>query len=285
MIFGDYMTEEVTKNNDDETNPLIVKMNRVIQGQTFRLPSRGHFYKNGELDNEVVDGEIRIYPVTTIEEIMLRSYDLLYQGTAISNVFSRCVPQIKKPMDLLAKDVDYILTALRKVSYGNIIPINYKCEFCETPKEHTYEVSINNFLKNLKEIDTEDMKKFELTLATNQVVKLRPSKFIEILKISNYNEETESFEEAEKILVETLASIIVEVDDIKDQELIRGWLKKLPAAVSKQIQQKVFDVNNWGPEFMFKINCKDCKKEKDLSTIVNPVYFFTLPSSQEIKTN
>jgi hypothetical protein len=267
-------------------NPLLEKLNKVIQGETFRLPSKGLFYKNNELDETVVNGEILIYPVTTIEEIMLRTYDMLYQGTAIEKVFSRCIPQIKAPLQLLAKDVDYVLTCLRKVSYGNEIPIPFKCTDCgDKAVEHIYNVPIHNFLKNLKEIDPEDLGKYKITLSSGHAVNLRPSKFLELLKISNYDDNTQSITEAENILVDTLSSIILDVDGITDEALIKALLRMLPTAISKELQDKVIEVNDWGPVFTFKINCIDCGKPKDLSTIVNPVYFFMLPSSLQTKKN
>ena len=96
-------------------NPLLDRLNRM-PGETIRLPSLGQFYEHGELEEGVVNGEIVLNPMTMTDEIMMKSPDMLFQGTAIERVFQRCSPQIKKPLDLLSSDVDFILTHLRKIS-------------------------------------------------------------------------------------------------------------------------------------------------------------------------
>jgi hypothetical protein len=94
----------MTENTELEArpNPLLEKLKKKIPGETFRLPSRGLFYTNGELDPEVENGEIVIYPMTTVDELALRSPDMLFQGTAITQVIRRTVPQILKPERLIA---------------------------------------------------------------------------------------------------------------------------------------------------------------------------------------
>src|ERR1700752_4066346 len=115
---------------EENQNPLIKKISKIIQGNTIRLPSKGVFYKSNELDPEVKDGEIVLYPMTTLDEIIIRTPDMLFQGTAIEKIISRCAPQVKKPLELFAKDVDYILVMLRKLSYGDDIIIKFTCPTC-----------------------------------------------------------------------------------------------------------------------------------------------------------
>jgi hypothetical protein len=110
-------------------NPLLQKIK--IPGKRFRLPSRGLFYTQGELEDGVVDGEIIVYPMTSIDEMYLRSPELLFNGEAIDIVIKRCCPEIKKPLQLVSKDVDFILACLRVVSYGNSYTIKTKCPKCE----------------------------------------------------------------------------------------------------------------------------------------------------------
>jgi hypothetical protein len=102
-----------------------------LPGKRFRLPSRGLFYKDGEIKDTVVDGEVEVFSMTTIDEIALRSPEFLYSGEAIDRVFKRCVPEILKPLRLLTKDVDFILACLRIVSYGGIYQIYARCPKCE----------------------------------------------------------------------------------------------------------------------------------------------------------
>ena len=102
--------------SQDTTNPLLKALLKVMPPTTIRLPSKGLLYKNGELDDEVIDGQIILYPMNTLDEIIIRNSDMLLQGTAIEQVIGRCAPQVKKPMELFSKDIDYILVFLRKIS-------------------------------------------------------------------------------------------------------------------------------------------------------------------------
>ena len=82
-------------------NPLLSKVR--MPGETYRLPSNDLFYHNDELDPSVRDGEVHVYPMTAVDEIIMKSPDMLFSGKAVEEVFLRCVPQIKKPMELLGK--------------------------------------------------------------------------------------------------------------------------------------------------------------------------------------
>ena len=122
-----------------EANPLLSKIQ--MPGRRFRLPSRGLFYTNGELDENVIDGEVEVFSMTAIDEISLRSPEFLFNGEAIERVFLRCIPEVKKPLKLLSKDVDFLLTALRVVSYGDILDVDLRCEKCQEMQD------IENFRK------------------------------------------------------------------------------------------------------------------------------------------
>lgn len=259
-------------------NPLLEKMKKKMPGETFRLPSRGLFYKDGELDSEVEDGEIVIYPMTTVDELTMRSPDMLFQGTAITEVIGRCVPQILKPERLIASDVDYVLTALRKVSYGPLLPIKHKCSACEFP-EKEYNLSIDHFIRTAKEITVDQFEAMNI-IVDDYNVKLKPCVFEEMVKILQRS--GEDFDTAEKIAAwidTSLLAIIRSVDGIKDRELILEWLQKLPRGVKEDLSDAVENINQWGVEFEYEIACEGCGKKANVKSTLNPTGFFTLPSS------
>jgi hypothetical protein len=118
--------EETPAISDVNNNPLLRRFSHMPP-ETFRLPSGGVFYTDGELDPEVVNGEVVVYPMTAIDEITIKSPDMLYQGSAIEKVFNRCIPQVLKPMKLLTKDVDYLMVCLRIVTYGKMLDLTWQC--------------------------------------------------------------------------------------------------------------------------------------------------------------
>jgi hypothetical protein len=274
------MTENVESKDIviDRINPLLEKLKKQMPGETFRLPSRGLFYTNGEVDSEVEDGEIVIYPMTTVDELMMRSPDMLFQGTAITEVISHCVPQILKPGRLIASDIDFILTCLRKVSYGPTLPIKHKCSACESP-EKEFSVPIDHFLRNSKEITAEQFESMNVVVDEYNV-KLRPCVFEEMIKILQRS--NEDFDTAIKVsdwIDSSLSAIIRSVDGIKDRDMIFEWLKKMPRGLKDDLSNSVEKINQWGVEFSYEIKCEACGHDDNVKSSLNPTSFFTLPSS------
>lgn len=263
-----------------KVNPLLTKLKKRIPGESFRLPSRGIFYTNGELDPEVDNGEVVIYPMTTIDELKLRSPDMLFQGTAVTEVIARCVPQILQPKMLIAADVDFLLTALRKVSYGPHLPVKHKCTECASP-EKEYNLSIDHFIKSSREISPEQYDAMSVTL-DDYVIKIRPCVFSEMIKIlQSANESLDSAEKVSALIDSSLAAIIRSVDKIKDKALIIEWLQNLPRGLKDELSVLVEGVNDWGVEFNYDVKCEVCGHVNNIKTSLNPVNFFTLPSKPE----
>jgi hypothetical protein len=272
-------------------NPLMARLNKM-PGVTIRLPSRGLFYSNGELDDECVSGEVNIFPMTTTDELMMRSPDMLFQGTAIDHVIKRCLPQIKKPLELLVGDIDYILTQLRRVSYGSHIPITYDCD-CMTEEErklqrqsgdNEYLIPVEHFIQNTKELDVKDFnKQFKIELTNGQRVTLQPLRFCDFIKIQQMQdpEAMKVVENIKEFVATNFAAVTRSVDEIEDKELIKEWYRELPRLQNERIKKKLDSIDHWGIEFKYAITCNHCKQSKELTTQLNPVYFFMLPSSPE----
>lgn len=278
----DIKETETPENKEERINPLLTKLKRRIPGETFRLPSKGMFYTNGELDSEVDDGEIVIYPMTTVDEIMMRSPDMLFQGTAITDVIKRCVPQVLNPGRLIAADVDYILTCLRKVSYGPLLPIKHKCNHCDAA-EKEYNLSIDHFIRTAKEITKEQYEKMTIEL-DEYSIRLKPCAFEEMIKIlQRSNESMERAEDISAWINTSLLAIIRSVDNIKDKDMILEWLQQLPVGLKEELSNMVEDINQWGVEFSYEIACESCGKKDNIKSTLNPTGFFTLPSSPKTK--
>lgn len=272
-------TEQATEIVKRE-NPLLKRKNK-FPGETFRLPSMGRLYFNGELDEEVKDGELVVYPMTTLDEIYMKTPDMLFQGSAIETVFKRCIPQVKKPTKLFANDVDFLLTCLRKVSYGDYITVPFKCMACEKEKvkEHEYNIPLNFFIQSSKSFTDADIEGMSLKLSSGEYIMLRPSTFMEMMSIMQINEmDIKTPEEMNDLLVKSLASVVRSVDGVSEKEFIEEWLATLPTKIVTEFSTDVERLNRWGPKFDYTIQCQDCGKDQKISTVLNPLYFFMLPS-------
>lgn len=148
-------------------NPLLSKIE--LPGRRFRLPSRGLFYTNGELNDDIVDGEIQVFSMTAIDEISMRSPEYLFSGEAIERVFKRCIPEVKKPLELLSLDIDYLLTALRIVSYGDVIRIGLRCPKCEEKQIEKNNAALDAFMNEIEEKAKEQEIEFEIAWNSPEV--------------------------------------------------------------------------------------------------------------------
>lgn len=273
-------------------NPLVSKLRR-IPGETFRLPSKGAFYVNEELHPNVVNGELLVYPMTGYDELLFKSYDAVFQGTAIENVIRRCVPGVLKPMELTTNDIDFLLTCIRKVTYGDTISVRYKCnsEKClKNPdaQEHSYDVYLSTFIQKSKEISESQIKELTFVLGNIFSITLRPIKTRDMLEIRrnlliNETDTTKSLTNAHANNIKFVQSTIQNVDGITDPEIIVEWLKELPANLFAEMIDNFERLNGWGVQFTYSLKCKDCGENINISTPMNPLYFFTKPSDLMIE--
>lgn len=258
------------------SNPLLTSLK--IPGELVRLPSGGILYDEGVIDPSVTNAEVTVYPMTAYDEICMRNIGEVINGRSISNVFSRCIPQILKPDELFGKDVDALFMVLRKVTYGSSLMITYKHD-CEESKTHKYSISLNHLLNTTKYIDPSLIDdNFTVTLENGQVVQLSPLKFKDILSImaeardidyANYSQ----FDIQQKLLKSTV-HLIRSVDGVKEPELIQEWLETIPVSWFTKITDKSGISNSWGPESTYKIVCEDCGEEIVIDVPINPLTFF-----------
>lgn len=271
----------------NEHNPLLAGLR--LPGETVRLPSRALTYTTKQLEQTIIDnnGELHVYPMTTYEEILMKTPDLLFSGQAIVQTFARCVPGIYSPLELLAKDVDFLLVVLRKITYGASVEVQYKHD-CEDSKKHTYAININSFLQNLKELDPTTLAAdTSISLPNGQHVTLRPFLLKDVISASQRAMANQSIENQtdlefaetlRKSIIEGLAPAIVSVDQTTEPAFIEEWLNQLPAPWVDDISSVVEKVNKFGIEFQADVKCQDCEAVVRLNVPLNPQSFFTQPS-------
>lgn len=258
-----------------EFNPLLGRV--TLPGSTFQLPSRGLFYKNGELSADVQMGEVHIHAMSAYDEILMKTPDTLFSGEAVNIVFKRCIPQILKPFELLAKDVDFLLVCLRQITYGDALELTYN-HFCiEDSKAHSYMINISDFLQKSVKIDPTTVgTTYKQKLKNDQVVHLRPTRFKDIIKMYQDSDpnKTHTPKEDLNMTVFAIKSVIEGVDEITDDELIDQWIRKIPAGWIGELSTIIEKTGNFGPEFKYTTKCKDCNKEIMIESPINPVNFF-----------
>lgn len=258
-------------------NPLLDRLR--IPGATYRLPSQGLFYDPGVLADGVKNGELEVYPMTAMDEIILSTPDKLLSGKAILEVFSRTIPQVLKPNALLSKDVDFLMVCLKEVSFGSEMTVTYEHD-CEKAKEHEYVVDLQSMIRQTKQIDPTTVNgEYNLTVDNGQVVTLKPLTYVNVIELYQttmmIKSDNLTENEVETMIISTITSIIHSVDGIVDKKLIRDWVCQIPLGWKRKIERAAQDVSQWGVDFIVKKKCKDCGEEIDLQITPNPVSFFS----------
>ena len=107
----------------------------------IKLPSQGHFWPDGSLDQSVT-GEIPILAMTTKDEIVLRTPDALLNGQGVIDVIQSCCPTIKDAWNMPSIDVDSLIIAIRMASYGNQMDFGATCPHCNTTSDYAVDLSV-----------------------------------------------------------------------------------------------------------------------------------------------
>ena len=259
----------------DSSNPLIANIR--LPGRIFQLPSRGFFYRNGELSDSVKDGEIHVHPMSALDEINMKNPDQLFSGEAVNTVFKHCVSGIEKPAQLLAKDVDAIMLFLRAVTYGNDYEFLAR-HTCEGAKEHSYVANLEQIINEIRMIDPTMVDElYTVNLQNGQTVKMMPSRYQNVVDLIKNNEgkrEITAQDEQNNLLI-MLLGIIQSVDGISDKTLIKEWASQIPAPMVNKIGRKIENINDWGSTMKWTCTCRDCGESFTVDIPINPVSFFT----------
>lgn len=286
------------------SNPLLSGIK--LPGRIFQLPSKGLFYKNGELAENVKDGEIHVRPMSAIDEIHLKNPDQQYSGTAIDEVFAKCIEGVLKPSELLAKDIDALMIYLRTVTYGehyefvavhpckmpdhlasikerdtisDEVDAELKEYFKHNRREHSYVANVESMINNIQYIDPTTLEdSYTINIPEfGQVVKLHPNRYLHVLELvkKNSTKKLLTVKEQQENLVLMLLGVIESINEVTDREQIREWCETISPVIVNKLADKVENIENWGANLKWDCVCKDCGQPFSVDIPINPVSFFT----------
>ncbi len=138
-----------------------------VPGLHVTLPSRGAFCAEGELELSM-NNELAVYPMAAKDEIWSKNPDGLLNGYSVENIIKSCVPGVKNPRRLPSQDIDYLLLAIKKASYGNTLAISATCPKCK--QNHDYECSIDDIMNTARPLQSE----YSVRLSDELVAMVRP---------------------------------------------------------------------------------------------------------------
>ena len=260
----------------------------------LKLPSNGRYWQEGSLDLPVT-GEIPVYPMTTKDEILLKTPDALLNGQGVVDVIQSCCPNIKNAWEMPSIDVDAALIAIRIATYGSNMPVTSKCAHCGA--EHEHEIDMSGILSNLNTPSYTQMLEYK-TLK----IKLKPQKYFSVNKTSKVNFEEQRMMDAlqmgedidpeikAKQLTDSMQKLVdlslenaadstdyIEMQDgtrIDDHGFIKEFYEKTELSLVHAIQDRLAEIADTMKIKPMPATCDECNKEYPIEIAFDYSSFF-----------
>lgn len=294
------MSEQIT----NQSNPLSAYFR--APKLYLKLPSNANYYGD-DVINRPDNGEFAIYPMTTKDEMSLKNPDALLNGEAVASLIKSCVPEIKKPKELLSADVDAILIAIRGASAGDEVEVNAECPVCK--ETSTVTVSIDSSLATMESIEdayTENLsnglKITVLPFTYGNTIKAGIASFQSTRSMQAISELEDDMDRLKafntsfvqladlnfEMMLDSIKSVsYMNSDGVEEQvterKQLREFLENTDNTTGKEIEKLVNDINSKGVKQEVQIECQaeNCKDKENCPTTYSapinfdPVNFFT----------
>jgi len=262
----------------------------------LKLPSNGAFWPNDAIELPLT-GEIPVYPLTTKDEIILRTPDALLNGEGVVEVIQSCCPSIKDAWQTPSVDVDAILIAIRIASYGSNFEQDTKCPHCN--EENSYTIALSPILDGIKCPNYNKISVRDLTF------KLKPQRFFGINRINTIEFEedkirqalalpdtdaeikskelTRSIERLIDLSIETVASGIdyIELPDgsiVKEKEHIFEFLQNAESVFVTEVQKVLTNLSQETAIKPAVVKCGHCEQDYQIPLMFDYSNFFVVGS-------
>ena len=281
------------ENAQFENNPLKSYFRKP--GIWIKLPSQGKFYPTplADLNDQ---GEIPVYPMTAKDEIVLKNADALLNGSAIRQLINSCVPTIKDVENIPAIDVDAILVAIRRATYGEKFDVSAECD-CDRKQKTDSTVNLDKVIASIRVI--EEIKPIELSngikvfvkpVTIKNILDLNWTQFEQMRNLQMAEQKDLSQEEQLKLInnsydillntsIKTVCECIEEVLlpeglAVNDRAQIFEWASQMERPEFKKLEESLMQVAELGINKNINIQCAHCEKTFPSVLDLNPTTFF-----------
>ena len=245
----------------------------------LRLPSGGRFYPPGAL-NMPPSGELPVLPMTAVDEIVTRTPDALFNGSAIPDIVSSCIPAIRDPWSIPSVDLNTILVAMRLASYGHKMDVTSTCPNCKNNNE--FDLDLRLIMDSLKTPDYDTpLVLGDLTISfvplsyrqinQNSQMQFEDQKLMQALNSTDMDTEqrlTMLSESFKKITALTIRAIAVSISSIQtpdalvtEPEYILEFLNNCEKDIFQQIRDHAIALRQAGEIKPLNITCSECSHQ------------------------
>lgn len=272
-----------------EHNPLKQYFRRP--GIYLKLPSGGTSY-GPEVLTMPPTNEIPVYPMTAIDEITSKTPDSLYNGAAVADIITSCVPAVKDPWAITSTDLDALLVAIKIATNGQELDIESTCPKCD--EESKFGINLSMILNGFTAGD------YSKTLDIGELkIKFRPLNYKELtgssvrqfeiqkalLTVNGMEEGPEKDAQSSEMLkvitrttIEVLANTIefIQTPEVRVDEkaYIIDFLENTDKKTFESIRETSVKLRETTQTQPLKITCTHCQYEYEQPFTLNVSDFF-----------
>lgn len=247
----------------------------------IKLPSQGKYWPEGSLELSVT-GELPVYPMTTKDEITIKTPDALLNGQGVIDVIQSCCPSIKDAWKMPSCDADTVLLGIRIATYGNDSDFNSKCPNCG--EVHPYTVNLSTVLESINAPDYNNtielpgvrikLKPVEYSFANKaNMVQFEETRMTEVIAASDLADEEKmtrlkaSINRVTDLSLELLArsTDYVELIDsgqkVSEFDYIFDFYRNVPKSVTEKVNKKIAEFGKDLSIKSMKLKCTECSHE------------------------
>jgi hypothetical protein len=259
----------------------------------LRLPSDGLWWEDSTLAM-TANKELPVYPMSTKDEILLRTPDALLNGQGVVDVIHSCVPNIKDAWKMPSVDVDAVLIAIRIATYGNNMNFDSKCTHCG--EENTHEVDLGTSLSSLKCPGFADALEYRglkirfkpqqfFSVNKSNMIEFEEQKLLNVLNAANINDDDRA-QEVSQIMDRlynygltacTNSTDFIELEDgtrVNDPEFILEFYQNAESGVIKAVQGKISEFSEQSKPEGLNLACQACTKHYKVNLTFDYSNFF-----------
>lgn len=243
---------------------------------SLTLPSRGRFYPDNTLDMPP-NGELPVLPMTAVDEITSRTPDSLFNGSAVVEIISSCIPNIKNAWEVPSVDLNPILVAIRIASYGHKIEIDSRCPNCG--HEHEFEIDLRHVLDSFGTPDYDtplQIGDLQIRFAPltykevndNNKRQFEDQKLIQVLNSAEVNDDErlkllgDSFRKITDVTVNALAHSIRSITSpdgiVAERAFIEEFLRNCEKSIFNRIKDHAINLRQETEIKPMDVTCTEC---------------------------
>lgn len=259
----------------------------------IKLPTKGAYWPEDAI-RLPANGEIAVYPMTTKDEITLKTPDALMNGSGVVSVIQSCCPEIIDPWKMPSVDVDPIIIAIRIASFGHQMEFNSKCPACGSVAD--YAIDLHVVLDSLKMPDFNtpvelDSLKIKLhpqpyfSLNQTNRTQFEEEKLMQAIQGIDMSEDLRNIEinkQVAKLIDIGLTTLTdsteyIELEDgskVSDKEFLREFYVNSSTNTTNAVQEKLTQINKDGGIKPMGVNCTECSHPFDIQITFDYAAFF-----------